>query len=141
VVCALGWLWVLSGLISHLSSPHVSHTHPPPCHTCSALHFAAAVGATKCVKLLLDAGADPDLQDREGYTPLHMAAGYMQVCGRHVAGSSGCGVQGLQPMPAETAGWHKHVPLQGLQRTLPGCWASVVSRAVGEQSSTWHENS
>jgi hypothetical protein len=29
--------------------------------------------------MLLAAGADPDLQDREGYTPLHMAAGYSQT--------------------------------------------------------------
>jgi hypothetical protein len=58
------------------------HTPTTPSFTlyaCSALHFASAVGATRCVRLLLDAGADPDLQDREGYTPLHMAAGYMQV--------------------------------------------------------------
>ncbi|KXZ42883.1 hypothetical protein GPECTOR_113g295 [Gonium pectorale] len=45
----------------------------------SALHFAAALGSVECTKLLLEAGADPDLQDREGFTPLHMAAGYMHT--------------------------------------------------------------
>eukprot|EP00775_Hariotina_reticulata_P006713 gene6713-6934_t len=44
-----------------------------------ALHFVAAIGNMKCVKLLIDAGADLDLQDKEGYTPLHMACGYMQT--------------------------------------------------------------
>lgn len=32
----------------------------------SALHFVAAIGSVKCVKLLADAGADLDLQDKEG---------------------------------------------------------------------------
>lgn len=35
----------------------------------SALHFVAAIGNTKCVKLLIDAGADLDLQDKEGGRP------------------------------------------------------------------------
>eukprot|EP00878_Enallax_costatus_P014911 GHUV01015611.1.p1 GENE.GHUV01015611.1~~GHUV01015611.1.p1 ORF type:complete len:274 (+),score=40.84 GHUV01015611.1:193-1014(+) len=45
----------------------------------SALHFVSAIGNVKCVKLLIDAGADYNLQDKEGYTPLHMACGYMQT--------------------------------------------------------------
>eukprot|EP00879_Flechtneria_rotunda_P032310 GHRR01035493.1.p1 GENE.GHRR01035493.1~~GHRR01035493.1.p1 ORF type:complete len:325 (+),score=122.96 GHRR01035493.1:432-1406(+) len=45
----------------------------------SALHFVAAIGNVKSVKLLADAGADINLQDKEGYTPLHMACGYMQT--------------------------------------------------------------
>jgi len=45
----------------------------------SALHFVAAIGSAKCCQLLIDAGADVNLQDREGYTPMHMAAGYMQT--------------------------------------------------------------
>lgn len=36
-----------------------------PC-ACSALHFVAAIGNAKCVKLLIDAGADINLQDKEG---------------------------------------------------------------------------
>lgn len=42
----------------------------------SALHFAAALGNEDMARLLLEAGADPNLQDREGYTCMHMAAGY-----------------------------------------------------------------
>lgn len=45
----------------------------------SALHFAAALGNVEITKYLIDAGADIDLQDKEGYTPLHMAAGYMYL--------------------------------------------------------------
>jgi hypothetical protein len=45
----------------------------------SALHFVAALGNVKCAKMLIEAGADLDLQDNEGYTPLHMAAGYMRT--------------------------------------------------------------
>lgn len=33
---------------------------------CSALHFVSAIGNVKCVKLLIDAGADLNLQDKEG---------------------------------------------------------------------------
>jgi hypothetical protein len=36
-----------------------------PC-ACSALHFVAAIGNANCVKLLIDAGADINLQDKEG---------------------------------------------------------------------------
>ncbi|PNW84345.1 hypothetical protein CHLRE_04g231026v5 [Chlamydomonas reinhardtii] len=45
----------------------------------SALHFAAALGSAECTRLLVEAGAELDLQDKEGYTPLHMAAGYMHT--------------------------------------------------------------
>ncbi|KAG9396399.1 Ankyrin repeats (3 copies) [Carpediemonas membranifera] len=36
----------------------------------SALFFAAAFGHTNCVKLLLDHGSDPDVQAKDGWTPL-----------------------------------------------------------------------
>ena len=42
----------------------------------SGLHFAAALGNLDMTRLLVEAGADVDLQDKEGYTPMHMAAGY-----------------------------------------------------------------
>ncbi|MEW5297785.1 MAG: hypothetical protein WDW36_000969 [Sanguina aurantia] len=43
----------------------------------SGMHFAAALGSVDCTKIMVEAGADLDLQDVLGYTPLHMAAGYM----------------------------------------------------------------
>ena len=43
----------------------------------SALHYACGTGNTKCVKLLLVNGAEVDLRDKDGYTPLHIASGYM----------------------------------------------------------------
>ena len=38
------------------------------------LHWAAAGGHTDIVKLLLDAGADTDVEDEYGVTPLFLAA-------------------------------------------------------------------
>jgi signal recognition particle protein len=55
------------------------HSYKPPHAPCSALHFAAALGKPDVCKMLTEAGADPDLQDKDGYTPLHMAAGYMHT--------------------------------------------------------------
>ena len=40
----------------------------------TALHAAAQNGHTDIVKLLLDAGADKDVVDKYGDTPLHVAA-------------------------------------------------------------------
>lgn len=47
----------------------------------SALHIAAASGSAAVVKLLLDAGASPNLYDREYATPFHyaMAGGHEEV--------------------------------------------------------------
>ena len=45
----------------------------------SALHFACAVDAPDIVDLLINAGAEVDATDADGYTPLHMAAGYLNA--------------------------------------------------------------
>ena len=45
----------------------------------SALHFAAALGKADLVRRLIREGAEVDLGDKEGYTPLHMAAGYLHT--------------------------------------------------------------
>jgi ankyrin repeat protein len=39
----------------------------------SALHYAAREGCSACVRLLLEAGANPDVADPDGVTPLVMA--------------------------------------------------------------------
>lgn len=45
----------------------------------SALHFASALGKADLVRRLIKAGAEVDLGDMEGYTPLHMASGYLHT--------------------------------------------------------------
>ncbi len=39
----------------------------------TALHFAAREGCTECVRVLTEAGADPDIHDPERVTPLNVA--------------------------------------------------------------------
>lgn len=39
-----------------------------------ALHAAASLGHSKCVRTLIDAGANMNAKDRLGKTPLHSAA-------------------------------------------------------------------
>lgn len=43
----------------------------------SALHYTSGIGNIRCTKLLLANGAEVDLRDSDGYTPLHIASGYM----------------------------------------------------------------
>ena len=43
------------------------------------LHIAAANGYYRIAKVLIDAGADVDVVDDLGYTPLHVAAKFDQV--------------------------------------------------------------
>ncbi|XP_067408158.1 protein phosphatase 1 regulatory subunit 12C isoform X2 [Emydura macquarii macquarii] len=48
----------------------------------SALHVAAAKGYIEIMRLLLQAGYDPNVQDKDGWTPLHAAAhwGVEEAC-------------------------------------------------------------
>ena len=48
-------------------------------HDFTALHCAANRGHAECVQLLRDAGADANLQDDVGNTPLHHAAYFNEV--------------------------------------------------------------
>jgi ankyrin repeat protein len=41
----------------------------------NALHFAASAGSYDCIRVLLDAGADPHHHTKDGSTALHFAAG------------------------------------------------------------------
>lgn len=40
----------------------------------TALHYAACSGSSECVYQLLQSGADPNMKDKKGLTPLHAAA-------------------------------------------------------------------
>ena len=44
-----------------------------PEHHCTALHWAAMQGSIEAIAFLLFLGANPDIQDRYGWTPLHQA--------------------------------------------------------------------
>jgi ankyrin repeat protein len=41
----------------------------------AGLHWAASLGLAEMARLLIDSGADVNIRNEEGYTPLHWAAG------------------------------------------------------------------
>lgn len=57
------------------------------------LHVAALNGATKCLPLLLEAGADPSTQEDDGRTAYELAAEYGQ--------EGAMALPGLQPAAEE----------------------------------------
>ncbi|KAJ6654357.1 hypothetical protein lerEdw1_006950 [Lerista edwardsae] len=65
--------WLNAGKISDEPHPKTGAT---------ALHVAAAKGYIEVMRLLLQAGYDPNVQDRDGWTPLHAAAhwGVEEAC-------------------------------------------------------------
>ena len=63
---------------------HGANVHHQDNYGSSALHYGSANGRTESVKLLLASGASPNLQDREGKTPLARlaSAGRFYLAGR-----------------------------------------------------------
>ncbi|XP_039365899.1 protein phosphatase 1 regulatory subunit 12C isoform X3 [Mauremys reevesii] len=64
-----------------LNTGHIDDTRHPKTGA-SALHVAAAKGYIEVMRLLLQAGYDPNVQDKDGWTPLHAAAhwGVEEAC-------------------------------------------------------------
>ncbi|MDD9899630.1 MAG: ankyrin repeat domain-containing protein [Alphaproteobacteria bacterium] len=67
----LGCLDVVNVLLEHGADPNERHEKKPPENM--ALHLAISWGRANIVHALLDGGADIDMQDGGGYTPLMSA--------------------------------------------------------------------
>eukprot|EP00960_Hanusia_phi_P055055 762853-Hanusia_phi.AAC.6 len=69
---------------SHALSADVNMKENDEVGGSTALHAATLLGELEMVKELLDAGADPRVQDKEGRTPLHVCAmkGYLEIAER-----------------------------------------------------------
>ena len=78
-----------NALVRQLLAQQVSPDAPEPSTGQTAVHKAAegTLGkpAVKNLEALLQAGGDPNVQDREGNTPLHFASPGLDVFGDHVA--------------------------------------------------------
>ena len=81
-----------------------------------------------CVQLLLAAGADADLQDREGYTPLHMAAGYSQTASMMALLEGGA-----DPLLRDSKGQDVPLLIEGLRGKMPPVAAMLQRRMALEQ--------
>ena len=70
----------------------------------SSQHVALLTGELRVVELLLEEGADPDLEDEAGQTPLHWAAcvGHAAVIAKLMAGHASSGAAANK---RDTQGW------------------------------------
>jgi cytohesin len=61
-------------------NPNIKGPNPNPLGF-TPLHYAAMYGRHEIAELLLERGADPNIQDNDGDTPLHLAAanGYSEI--------------------------------------------------------------
>jgi len=91
----------------------------------SALHFAVALGNLEITKLLLAYGADPNLGDKDQYTPLHMAAGYLHVPLVQLLLDAGA-----DPEYTDTAGRTPLTLLASLRENLPADNPQTLARRM-----------
>jgi ankyrin repeat protein len=88
----------------------------------TALHAGASRGGAQIVKMLLDAGADPNVKQERGFVPLHSAAAngdvaVVELLLRHGARADSKADDGK--MPADMAAEHEHKDLaQMLRKTV-----------------------
>ena len=68
-------------------------------HLCNNLFTAACKDHDSCVRELLASGADPNVADDSGYTPLHWASYYGSTCFQMLADA------GADPNVADNHGW------------------------------------
>jgi uncharacterized protein len=61
----------------------------------SELHYAAVSGSGADAQALMDAGQDPNLRDRNGFVPLHLAAQEWNVEVAHVLLNGGASVDAV----------------------------------------------
>ena len=95
----------------------------------SSLHYAACFGRPNIIKLLLHFGADPELRDEDGHTPLEKAQERGDEWHRQVIeilenpGVCACGCLVLRS-------WSSDIPL------VVGAWGSSIPLVVG----AWDSN-
>ncbi|KAK9845331.1 hypothetical protein WJX81_003616 [Elliptochloris bilobata] len=96
----------------------------------SALHFAAAIGNLACTKLLIEAGSDLNLGEKDGYTPLHMAVGYS-----HMLVAAALLEAGADPELEDRQGRNVVMLVESIRDSMPINAALVSRRMALEQVS------
>ncbi|KAL4852722.1 Signal recognition particle protein [Chlorella vulgaris] len=91
----------------------------------SAVHFFAARGNAEVVQRLLKAGGEVGLADKEGYTPLHMAAGYM-----HTTTIAALLAGGADPEQQDREGRSPLELVESLRAALPAGNPMLVQRRM-----------